>query len=294
METLVRIVWVSAVLVSTALFIFGKRGTELTPVSPASSEPRSSFVNDAYAEVLRRFVDSRGGVDYSQIKAERHLLDSYIDGMGRLHVSELKSWSEPHRIAFWINAYNALTLRAVIDHYPIQTSFLRSLVYPKKSIRQIDGVWDRLQFTVAGRKLTLDQIEHEVLRSQFDEPRIHMALVCAARSCPPLRREPYEGHDLDRQLNDQTRRFLSDPARFRIERSPTGSGTVHLSAIFDWFGGDFVSKYGTNDQFSGHGPSERAVLNFLSPALQPDQLRFIQEDSYQIRYLEYDWSLNEN
>ena len=140
-------------------------------------------------------------------------------------------------IAFWINAYNSLTLVAIIDHYPIKPTVVRSLVVPQNSILQIPGVWTKLKFPMMGGEVTLDSIEHENLRPNFNEPRIHMALVCAAMGCPRLLNRPYDAHELDSQLDNQTMIFLSNPKKFRIDKE---SNSVYLSSIFKWFGEDFV------------------------------------------------------
>ena len=153
------------------------------------------------------------------MQAKRGELDEFVTAFGRLDEKVYEKWDEKAKIAFWLNAYNAFTLKAIIDNYPIKSSFFRSRVYPKNSIRQIPGVWDKIPFTVMGQDLTLEHIEHKILREGFDEPRIHMALVCAAIGCPPLRNEPYLGEELDDQLDDQTRRFLANQEKFKIARS---------------------------------------------------------------------------
>ena len=135
------------------------------------------------------------------------------------------------------------------------------LVYPKNSIRQISGVWDRLKFTVVGEKMTLEHIEHKILRVRFNEPRIHMALVCAAMGCPPPRNEPYVGDRLDQQLDDQTHRFLGNRDNFRIDRK---ENVVHLSSIFKWFAEDFVETYAPARNLGRHDEEVSAVLNFIA------------------------------
>jgi hypothetical protein len=181
-------------------------------------------------------------------------------------------------------------LKAIIDHYPIKASFWRSLKFPRNSIRQIPGVWTDLKFPVMGQRMTLDEIEHGILRQKFNEPRIHMALVCAAMGCPPLRSEPYVGDKLNDQLNDQARRFLADPKKFKIDRN---EGQVALSPIFKWFGEDFIRTYGTNAGFSRFQPKERAVLNFIQNYLSAADQEYLFKGDYAISYLGYDWSLNE-
>jgi len=175
------------------------------------------FSYDDYAAVLSSFVDNNGMVDYARLKGQRARLDRFVAGIGELGRDEYESWSDKGRIAFWINAYNALTLRAIIDHYPIKSSFSKSLVYPKNSIRQIDGVWDKLKFTVMGQAVTLDHIEHGIIRPKYRDPRVHMALVCAAMSCPILRDEPFRAEKLDAQFEDQARRFLANNTKFMID-----------------------------------------------------------------------------
>jgi hypothetical protein len=161
---------------------------------------------------------------------------------------------------------------------------------PANSIRQIPEVWDRLKFKLLGGEKSLNQIENDMLRVWFNEPRIHMALVCAARSCPPLRNEPFEAARLDAQLKDQARRFLSAPSNLRIDRD---KGKVHLSRIFNWFGEDFVPTFGTDEQYKGRKAAERAVLNFVAAYLKKGDRVFLREAGIEISYLPYDWSLNE-
>jgi hypothetical protein len=210
--------------------------------------------------------------------------------MAALDPKVFDGWSRKETLAFWINAYNALTLVAIIDNYPIQSSFFRSLRFPKNSIRQIAGVWDELEFPVIGRKLTLDGIEHDILRPKFNEPRIHMAIVCAALGCPILRNEPYVASKIDSQLDDQAARFMKNSKKFRIDRK---DGRVYLSPIFKWFGDDFIRTYGTNKKFAGFGDSERAVLHFVSRYVSPEEREFLEKGEFSIEYLPYDWSLNE-
>jgi hypothetical protein len=229
-------------------------------------------------------------VDYKGLKARRHKLDEFASALAKHDRKDYEKWTDKAKIAFLVNAYNALTLKAIIDNYPIQSSFLRALRFPKNSIRQIPGVWDELKFTVMNEPITLDGIEHDTLRAQFNEPRIHTALVCAAIGCPPLRNEPYTAESLDAQLHDQTTRFLGNPKQFRIDRDKR---IVYLSSIFKWFGNDFVKKYGTGKKFSGYSDSERAVLNFISGFVTPDDKTFLEKGGYSIDYLDYDWSLNE-
>lgn len=243
-----------------------------------------------FAAALEQYVDDTGLVYYQGLKANPQELKEFVTQVDQLDRAVYEQWGDQTKIAFWINAYNALTLQAIIDNYPIQVSFWKAAIYPKNSIRQINGVWDELQFGVMGKKMTLDEIEHNVLRAEFNEPGIHIALVCAAIGCPPLRNEPYSGKHLDAQLNDQARKFLNNPIKFRLD---TRTATVALSPIFKWFGADFVKTYGTDKRFSDRSDPERAVLNFISAYLDDGDLSYLTTGAYSIDYLDYDWSLNE-
>ncbi len=263
-------------------------GATLAATGQAGQEEPSLY--DRYRAVLTQFVDADGMVDYRGLEAQRQELDAFVRELARLERSTYRRWNDKQKVAFWINAYNALTLKTIVNHYPIEPTFPARLIYPNNSIRQIKGVWDDIGHTVMGEEMTLEEIEHEVLREQFDEPRIHVALVCAAMGCPPLLNEPYRAAELDEQLDGRTRRLLADPKKFRIER---GDRRVYLSPIFDWFGKDFIGRYGTDSGFEGHSRAERAVLNYLAGHVDAAERRYLRTGRYKVKYLDYDWSLNE-
>ncbi|MCP3957904.1 MAG: FAD-dependent oxidoreductase [bacterium] len=246
-----------------------------------------SFTDAAYTSVLER-VDGEGLVDYAGLSADRGSLDATYASLATLDPAEYESWSEERQIAFWSNAYNALTLLAIVENYPIERkASVGSIMHPR-GIRWIPGVWDKLSFKIMGRDMTLNDIEHQVLRVEYDEPRIHAALVCAAISCPPLRGEPFVEERLDEQLDDQTRRFLD--RSFRIDRE---AGKVYLSKILDWYGGDFEESYEPEEGFEGHGDAERAVLNFIAGYLDEADGEYLRSGDYDVEYSSYDWSLND-
>ena len=138
------------------------------------------------------------------------------------------------------------------------------------------------------RQLTLDSIEHEILRKNYTEPRIHAALVCAAVSCPYLRTEAYRAETLDEQLDDQVKIFLDRDEVFKIDRE---KGEVRISAIFGWFGQDWVPQYGVKEGFAGND-NEKAVLNFISQYLPSEDQSYLKDGDYKVAYSGYDWSLN--
>ena len=238
---------------------------------------KQSFNYRDYAEVLQTYVNDEGLVDYEGLQANREQLDRFNQSLGQVTPQIYKSWSEAEQIAFLSNAYNSFTLQSIIDQQPL-----------KDSIRDIRGVWNRRKFNLAGEEVTLDNIEHDTIRKDFNEPRIHVALVCAAISCPPLRNEPYVAEKLDAQLNDQTAKFAQSVHGFKLDRQ---DNRVYLSSIFKWYGKDFIETYGVDDRFDGN-EQQRAVLNYFSNQLNPQDVQFIEQGDYKVKYLDYDWSLN--
>lgn len=256
----------------------------------ATEQKKQTSLYDDYAAVLKKHVDDAGMVNYKSLKAKPEKLKTFIAAVGKLDPNSYDKWNNKEKIAFWLNAYNAFTLQAIIDNYPIKSSFLKSMYYPKNSIRQISGVWDKITFKVMGRLYTLKHMEHKILRKEFDEPRIHMALVCAAMGCPPLRNKPYIGLKLDAQLDDQSRRFLTNTQKFRIDRK---NKRVYLSPIFKWFKKDFVHKYSSKKNTAAQKRKISVVLRFITSHLEKADSDYILDGAFKIKYLKYDWSLNE-
>ena len=255
-----------------------------TPAFPTPSDTEKvelaanrSFDYRDYAEVLQTYVSDRGLVDYTGLQANRNQLDRFNRSLGEVSPETYASWNEAEQIAFLTNAYNAFTLQSIIDRNPLEDS-----------IRDIKGVWNRRKFNLVGEEKTLDNIEHDILRRDFNEPRIHVALVCAAMSCPPLLNEPYLGEKLNAQLKDRTMKFANSIHGFDLNRQ---DNEVYLSSIFKWYGKDFIKTYGINNKFDGN-EQQRAVLNYFSTHLDPQARQFLEENDYQVKYLDYDWSLN--
>ncbi|MEO0946823.1 MAG: DUF547 domain-containing protein [Cyanobacteria bacterium J06641_5] len=245
-------------------------------ITPAVDDLPATFTHQSLAAVLETYVE-RGRVDYAALQDNCQQLYRFNASLAQVKPEAYAQWSEAKRVAFWIDAYNALTLQVILAHYPT------------RSILVVPGAWTRFNFDIAGQELTLNAIEHEILRQQFNEPRIHMALVCASHGCPPLRSEPYSGDRLNAQLDDNTQMFLRDPANFAIDRE---KNTVTLSAIFKWFGQDFVATYGDEVAYAGYSPAQGATLNFISRFLNPADREFLASGSYRVTYARYDWSLN--
>jgi hypothetical protein len=209
-------------------------------------------------------------VDYAALGANRQDMDRCLGEMGAVAEPDFKQWREQQRLAFLINLYNAATLRLMVDHYPVKSI--------KDIGNRLKGPWDQPVVKVFGRRLSLNDLEHKILRVDYREPRIHFALVCAAKGCPPLRSEAYVANRLDAQLDDQARRFLADPVKNRVEASER---VVYLSPLFKWYGADF-------EQASG------SVLAAVKPYWPAAAAAALAQGSFKVRYTDYDWSLNES
>ncbi len=238
----------------------------------------------AYATLLRAHVEGRG-VNYRKLKTNRAALDAVALDLGAIDKATQEGWTREQRLAFWINAYNVFTLRAVVDHYPIQGSWFS--IYPRNSIRQIDGVWTRLKWRAAGAELTLDQIEHDILRPVFKQPLVHFALSCGSVSCPALAAEPYVADRLLTQLGDATRGYLASERGLRA-----GGDRLDVSSLFSWYADDFVAEYarvvpGTRSE------QERAVLGVVVRFGPAAPSALARTPGVRLDYLDYDWSLNE-
>ncbi|MHC4154940.1 MAG: DUF547 domain-containing protein [Planctomycetota bacterium] len=260
--------------------------------------PRVTF-HDRCNSVLSRFVDDEGMVDYGKLKLKRRQLDILLDEFANLDPNEYARWAKEDKIALWINAYNVQTLKIIIRNYPIESSRWRRLVWPPTSIRHIEptdviGVtkWDRYKFLVKDEAFTLSEIEQELFRKEFGEPRVFLALTQACMSGPPLRNEPYTGYKLNEQLDDQVRKFLAGPRNFKIDRE---NKKVFLSSLFDptWYGKDFVKKYDTGKKFKAQKPTVRAVLNFIAGYLPARDKAFLETEYYTVTYITFDWRLND-
>lgn len=262
------------------------------PARAASPDEIRARIYLRYANVLAKYVSDEGLVSYAKLRADRRDLNSFLSIVALLPESTINGWTKDDRTAFWINVYNAMTLSAVLEGYPIESRYYTSLDYPKKSIRQIPGVLDRAVHRVAGSDLSLSSIEAKVHETAGDEPKVQFALAVAAKGGPPLRREPFEGAKLSLQLDDQVRQFLAKPDRFRIDRI---AGVVLLSPFFDWNSARFIQKYGGGEgtRMPGLDLKARAALELIAQYLAVDDQAFLGSARIAVAYLGFDWSLND-
>jgi hypothetical protein len=246
-------------LFSIVLLILGIAGLA---VSPPAARGEIGADNIIYARLLKQYVN-QGMVDYRGFKNEEVVLDQYLKD---LENTDSRKLSGSERFAFYVNAYNAWTIKLILSAYP-----------GLKSIKELGSFlstpWKKKIARIDGEVLTLDAIEHDILRKQFKDPRVHFAVNCASQGCPPLRPEPYQGNILNRQLEEMAAAFLNDPARNYLD-----GNTLYVSSIFKWFAEDF------NNDIVGY---------FLKYAREDFKKRLEDNrDKIKIKYLDYDWSLN--
>lgn len=231
--------------------------------------------HQAFSAVLGKHVIS-GLVNYKDLCQDPRLQE-YLDQLSRTSPGSL---NDTDAKAFWINAYNGFTLQLICRNYPLAS--INELHTGGLIVGSVIGktAWDRQFITIDGKNYSLGQIEHKILRPVYKDPRIHFAIVCAARSCPPLRSEAYEGYKLDRQLDDQGMTFLV--GRTDLNRFDLKERIANISSIFSWFLKDF-------------GADRRQLLTYLADFLPAEISSDIRKDvsAWRIRFNAYDWSLNE-
>ena len=242
---------------SAALLLF-LMGVLLALPAVARQAPDHHILDD-----LLRQYNHQGQVDYAGLKQEEAQLDAYLDALAEIDPLSLAG---DEQYAFYINAYNAWTIKLILKEYPDVASI-------KDYGSLFKSPWKKKFVNIKGEIVTLDHIEHDILRPQFRDPRVHFAINCAAKSCPPLYREAFEGKRLHAQLDDAARRFVNDGRFNRLE-----GNTLYVSSIFKWFKEDF------NGDIVGF--FEEYALPELKEAISANRQHL------KVKYLDYDWSLN--
>ncbi len=264
---------------AVAFTFLGGRGEEANGKPPLGRTWKSSELasldeidHTAWDELLRDYVDGQGLVDYKRWKASPQdvaKLDGYLAELSR--GSTQAAAGREAQLAFWINAYNAVTVKGILQVYP--TTSIRN--HTAKVVGY--NIWDDLPLRVGGQGYSLNDMEHKILR-KMDEPRIHFAIVCASIGCPRLLNEAYVPGRLEEQLAGNAAHFFAQPQNFRFEAP---QNTVYLSSILEWFGEDF-------------GSNKAAVLERIAPMLPSEEARAAAlSEGVRVAYLEYDWNLNE-
>ncbi len=213
-----------------------------------------NFDHSQWTTILQKYVSENGQVDYQNLKKDRKSLSNYIAYL--IENTPKDNWSKNEKLAYWINAYNALTVDLILRNYPI------------KSIKDIKNPWEQRLWKLGNKWYNLDDIEHDILR-KMNEPCIHFAIVCASYSCPKLQNEAYVASKLDSQLTKATKAFLADSNRNNISEN-----NLQLSKIFQWFSKDFKQK--------------GLLIDFLN---RYSSIKI--SENAKIKYKDYNWALNE-
>jgi hypothetical protein len=233
----------------------------------AQQEPDYS----TWSRLLQTYYDSAHGMDYGHLKArDGKALEALKQSLGKVNAAAL---NRKQQLAYWINVYNVNSVAAVVESYPVAS--IRDI--STDPIRRLN-VFSRERIPSGGALLSLDDVENEKIRKAFHDPRIHFAINCAAKSCPPIRPEPYTGEKVDAQLDDQVRRFLAG-ARYGKKGDTL---VLHVTKIVDWFGKDF-------DEWGG------GKVQFIRRFVAPDKQKLIDaaHGAVEFAYDDYDWTLND-
>ncbi|MEZ5316064.1 MAG: DUF547 domain-containing protein [Vicinamibacterales bacterium] len=281
--------WSLAVVIAVAIPPAGPAGAaRMAGAAPMVARPASAQA--APATALDRILDTYvrdGLVYYRALKAERGPLDAYVASLD-VAPATVEAWSTPQQVAFWINAYNALVLRTVVDAYPIRGT---TPDYPADSIRQVPGAFDRVAHRVAGRRLTLDQIETDVLAG-FGDARVVLALGRGAIGSARLRSEAYTAAKLETQLGDAVRECATHQACVAIDEA---AGQVTVTPLVSWRESLFVRTFQMDDsaRWNQRSPIERAVIAMILPHLFQGEQAFLARDTFRLRFGDFDWRLND-
>ena len=254
----------------------------------ATPSAQESLADGARRKTFDQLLDlnvRNGDVYYRALKAQRSKLDGFVNLQATTAVDKL---SREGQLAFWLNAYNALVLKTVIDHYPLLGN---SPDYPPKSIRQISGAFERLPHRVAGRTLTLDQIEQTVL-ADFHDPRVYFALGRGAAGSGRLRSEAFDPARIAEQLAEVAAECVTRAQCIRIDRE---AATVNVSSIFSWREKEFAAAYADKAPaaFASRSPIERAIVAYVLPKLLPSEKEFLEKNTFRVVYTPFDWTLND-
>ena len=283
---------VTAVEPDGAVAIPGEPDDTTTEPREADEETFTAPFYREYAKILKTYVLENGLVDYSTLDRRRLDLKAILMDLDELDPNVYQGWSNDEKLAFWINAYNLKMLDIITRNYPIRSSWWLRLTWPPSDIRHIKDIWTGYKFIVMDEEFTLDAVERRFFREMFDDPRAYLAITYASRSSPSLRRTPYRGEGIDRQLDQHVKGFLDGPQGIEIDRRDR---VVRLPALFkpSWRGKEFVSRYGTDKKFKNRDSETRAVLSFLARYLPAEEVYFLEVENYRIEYRNFDWRLND-
>lgn len=264
---------------------FPKLGLSLFFISFLVAQAVSGYALDkpydhsAWDQFLTRFVNADGQVDYRGVKENPELLNAYLKQLEEVALSQLELWPREEEIALWMNAYHAAAVKVIVDHYPVD------------SILDIPGAWEKKTIFVGGRRFSMNDIHRRKLMETFGDEKVHFALSCTAKSCPPFPRESFKGPTVEGQLYLAAKAFINN--EFFTEIIPDKK-RVRLSKIFEWHQMDFILDFGRAEEVKGFSRTEEAMLAFVAYYLDDlAKIQFLESRNYKVKYLKFDWALNE-
>lgn len=277
-------------LSAPVVLLVGLAGAWLPAAHATSAGQQSATMPDvgmhASLDVVLDTYVREGLVYYRALRAERGRLDGYVSNLD-VPAAALAGWSREERAAFWLNAYNALVLRTVVNAYPIRGS---SSQYPSNSIQHVPGAFGAKRHRVGGRLLSLEDIEKEVLPT-FDDPRMFFAIGRGSIGGGRLRSEAFTARRLEQQLTAVAAECVSRNECFRYDPD---ADRVEISPIFGWRQAEFTRRWlGDAAAFAGRSPIELSVLEMVVPHLLPSEKRAITRNTFSLKYSDYDWRLND-
>lgn len=233
-----------------------------TSLEGSQSSPPSHEIFD---DLLKKHVSKDGKVNYKGFIADMSTFEKYLKLLSD-NAPDRKTWTKNQQLAYWINAYNAFTIKIIADNYPVES--IKDL-NPTLNIPMLNTVWTKKFIRIGNEEVSLDDIEHKTIRKEFDEPRIHFAVNCASVSCPPLQNEAFKAEKLDAQLEKAATEFINNPKYNKISKDK-----ADVSQIFSWFKGDFTKKGSLIDYLNKYS---KVKIN----------------SNAKVSNLKYDWALNE-
>lgn len=248
-------------------------------------------INQAYSRIFTpELITEDGLVEYGTLRRKRFDVIDARRELKKINPAILMNLSREERIAFWINTYNFCTIKLILENYPIQPKWYM-IIYPSSSIMQITGAWDKEYHEIQREEYSLREIEQDFLLTRYKDPRICFALSNAAVGGPALRNEPYKAEQLDEQLDDQVRKYLSTDKGMRLDKD---TGTLFLSNIFQIHKKTFLdSEWANIKKFRDRKDEERVWLNFILPYLSEQGARYLENEDVRIKFIDFNWHLNE-
>ncbi len=250
------------IAVAGILFLFFGNSCNSVKQSDSNSNPIS---HEKWSNLLEKHVAESGLVDYKGFKEDSNQLQAYLTQLSNHHPNK-NNWSKNERLAYWINAYNAYTIELILKHYPVES--IKSIT-SGPNIPFVNSPWDLQFIEIEDREYDLNNIEHGILRENFNEPRIHFAINCASVSCPELRDEAFQASKIEQQLQEQAVHFINNSNKNKLSQD-----RVEISSIFSWFSGDFTEN--------------GSLIDYLNKYAKTP----INKDA-EVNYMDYSWELND-